>query len=367
MLFPSLFSPVGYLLQKGEHMKSKYIVFPEKRQVDVLEEEIASPAADEILCAAEKSLISIGTELHCLNGVFEPGTNWHDWVKYPFRPGYSMVGRVIAVGEDVAAVKEGDRIANYGLHQQYYKVKLAGVEKRFDIPEGIGIYVLPDAVSSEDGTWRSLAVTTQNAVRRAQFQFGEVTAVVGLGILGQLVTQFLAVAGARIIIAIDLAEKRLELARKLGATHTLQMPVQDAQEAVREITEDWMLDVVFDVTGHPAALAPCTQLVRRLGRLVLLGDTPTPGQQHLGPGVLFKSIAILGLHGYAVPERTSEFTPWTVETMSTVFFDYLMREKVDVSALVTHHYSPLQAPEAYLGLLEDRSSAVGVIFDWDKL
>ncbi len=205
-------------------MKSKYIVFPDKRQVDVWEEEIAPLEADEILCAAEKSLISIGTELHCLNGVFEPGTNWYDWVKYPFRPGYSMVGRVIEVGEDIGGIKVGDRIANYGLHQQYYKVKLAGVKKRFDIPEGIGIYVLPEAVSSEDGTWRSLAVTTQNALRRAQFQFGEVVAVVGLGILGQLVTQYLAAAGARIIIAIDLAEDRLELAAQHGATHTLQMP-----------------------------------------------------------------------------------------------------------------------------------------------
>lgn len=348
-------------------MKSKYIVFPDKRKVDVWEEEVPPPEADEILCAAEKSLISIGTELHCLNGIFEPGTNWYDWVSYPFRPGYSMVGRVIEVGEDVVGVGVGDRIASYGLHQQYYKVKLEGVKKRYDIPEGIGIYVLPDSVSSEDGTWRSLAVTAQNAVRRAQFQFGEVTAVVGLGILGQLVTQYLATAGARTIIAIDLAQERLDLARQHGATHTLQIPVQDALDPVREITGEWMLDAVFDVTGHPAALAPCTQLVRRLGRLVLLGDTPTPGQQHLGPQVLFKSIAILGLHGYAIPEQTSEFTPWTVETMSRVFFDYLVRGKVDVSSLVTHRYSPSQAPEVYLGLLEDRSSAVGVIFDWDKL
>lgn len=348
-------------------MKSKYIVFPDKRQVDVWEEEIAPTEPDEILCAAERSLISIGTELHCLNGVFEPGTNWYDWVKYPFRPGYSMVGRVIEVGEDVSGIQVGDRIASYGLHQQYYKVKQEGIKKRFDIPEGIGIYVLPEHVSSEDGTWRSLAVTAQNAVRRATFQFGEVVAVVGMGILGQLVTQYLAAAGARITIAIDLAQDRLELAHAHGATHALRMPAQEAEEAVREITEGWMLDVVFDVTGHPAALAPCTQLVRRLGRLLLLGDTPTPGQQHLGPQVLFKSIAILGIHGYAIPERTTEFTPWTVESMSRVFFDYLMAGKMDVAGLVTHRYSPVQAPEAYLGLLEDRSSAVGVILDWDRL
>jgi 2-desacetyl-2-hydroxyethyl bacteriochlorophyllide A dehydrogenase len=348
-------------------MKSKYIVFPDKRQVDVWEEEIAAPEEGETLCQAEKSLISTGTELHCLNGVFEPGTNWYDWVKYPFRPGYSMVGRVIEVGKGVTSVKAGDRIANYGLHQQYYTVQLQNLKQRFDIPEGIASYVLPDAVSSEEGTWRSLAVTTQNAVRRANFQFGERVAVVGLGMLGQLVTQYLAAAGARQIIAIDLSPSRLALAKAHGATHTLQMGVQDAVDPIRQLTKDWLLDVVFDVTGHPASLAPCIQLVRRYGRLVLLGDTPTPSQQHLGPGVVFKSISILGLHGYAVPERTTELTPWSVEVMSDIFVDYLQRGKMQVADLITHRYSPLQAAETYLGLLKDRSAALGVIFDWSTL
>ena len=348
-------------------MKSKYIVFPDKQQVAVWEEDITDPGEGEILCQAEKSLISIGTELNCLRGETDLGTNWYDWVKYPFRPGYSMVGRVIAVGPGVTCVKEGDRIANYGLHQQYYKVPLYGIAKRYDIPEGIGIYVLPDAISSEEGTWRSLAVTCQNALRRATFQFGETVGVVGLGILGQLVTQYLAAAGAYKIIVIDPVESRLALAKKYGATHALQIDVHEAVEPIRDITNDWMLDVAFDVTGHPAALAPCIQLVRRLGRLVLLGDTPMPTQQFLGPGVVFKSIAILGIHGYAVPEKTTEFTPWTVDTMSGVFFDYLMRGKMNVADLVTHRYSPLEAPQVYLSLLKNRASAVGVILDWTML
>jgi len=347
-------------------MKSKYIVYPAREQVAVWEEDITPPTEGEILCQAEKSLISIGTELHCLRGVADPGTNWYDWIKFPFRPGYSMVGRVLEVGPGVTGVKVGDRIANYGYHQQYYKVQLHA-EKRFDIPVGIGIYVLPDEISSEDGTWRSLAVTTQNAVRRCSFQFGETVGVVGLGILGQLAVQYLAAAGAHKIIVIDPVESRLALAKKHGATHALQINVNDAVEPVRHITKDWMLDVVFDVTGHPAALAPCVQLLRRFGRLVLLGDTPTPNQQYLGPGVVFKSIAILGIHGYAVPDATTEFTPWTVETMSGVFFDYLMRGKMNVADLVTHRCSPLEAPQVYLDLLKNRGSAVGVILDWSLL
>ena len=347
-------------------MKSKYIVFPDREQVAVWEEDIDPPGDTEILCKAEKSLISIGTELNCLRGISDPGTNWHDWIKFPFRPGYSMVGRVLEVGKAVQGVKPGDLIADYGVHQQYYKVQM-NAKMRPDVPEGIGIYVLPEHISSEQATWRSLAVTTQNALRRCSFQFGETVGVVGLGMLGQLVVQYLAAAGARRIIVIDTIDSRLELAKRHGATHTLKMPVQDAAKAVADITGGWMLDVAFDITGHPAVLAPTVALVRRLGRLVLLGDTPTPGQQVVGPGVVFKSIAIMGIHGYAVPDKRTEFTPWTVEEMSHVFFDYLAQGKMDVDALVTQRASPLQAPDIYAGLLKDRSRALGILLDWSAL
>lgn len=341
-------------------MKSKYIVFPDKEQVAVWEEEISPPGQGEVLCRAEKSLISIGTELNCLRGIADPGTNWHDWLKFPFRPGYSMVGHVIEVGPGVKQMKVGDRIASYNVHQQYYQV-------RVEAPVGSHIYVLPDHITSEQGTWRSLAVTTQNAVRRCTFQFGETAAVVGLGILGQLVVQYLAAAGARRIIVIDTVDSRLELAKRNGATHTLKMPVQDAGKVVEEITGGWLADVVFDVTGHPAVLAAAVTLVRRLGRLVLLGDTPTPGQQMLGPGVVSRSIAILGTHGHVVPDKKTEFAPWTIEEMSHVFFDYLSRGQMDVDNLVTRHASPLDAPDIYSGLAKDRSQALGIIFDWSML
>ena len=341
-------------------MKSKYIVFPDKEQVAVMDEEVEAPGQGEVLCRAVKSLISIGTELNCLRGIADPGTNWHDWLKFPFRPGYSMVGQVLKVGPGVKQIKVGDRIATYDVHQQIYRVQV-------EAPINNHIYVLPDHVTSEQGTWRSLAVTTQNAVRRCTFQFGETAVVVGLGILGQLVVQYLAAAGAGRIIVIDTVDSRLELARQNGATHTLKMSVQEAGEAVKDITGGWLADVVFDVTGHPAVLASAVTLVRKLGRLVLLGDTPTPGQQMLGPGVVSRSIAILGTHGYVVPDKRTEFTPWTVEEMSHVFFDYMSRGKMDVDSLITRYASPLDAPKLYYELVKDRSQALGIIFDWSIL
>lgn len=91
-------------------MKSLNIIFPDKNIVIAKEEQIdKSVNSNEILCKADKSLISIGTELFCLAGIFEKGTLWESWVKYPFYPGYSMTAKVIKVGLKVARFKEGDK------------------------------------------------------------------------------------------------------------------------------------------------------------------------------------------------------------------------------------------------------------------
>jgi 2-desacetyl-2-hydroxyethyl bacteriochlorophyllide A dehydrogenase len=333
-------------------MKSLYVVFPEPGQVEVREELIGPPGPGEILCEARKSLISTGTETHCLRGVFDPGTNWTEWVQYPFRPGYSMAARVIAVGDGVSRFREGDRVTGWAAHQSTFTAA----------PEGY--CPIPDGVSDEDATWSSLAVTTQLAVRRAQHALGETVGVVGLGILGQLVVQYVALQGARAIVAIDPTAGRLEMARAHGATHSLTMTAQECREAVAEITHGRMLDVVYEVTGLPDALAPCIRLVRKLGRVILLGDTPTPTKQCLGPGVVSDSIGILGIHGTMVPEHASEFNPWTRDEAVTLFFDYLLQGRMRVSDLVTDRFDPREAPAVYQELVRDRSAVMGAIFDW---
>jgi threonine dehydrogenase-like Zn-dependent dehydrogenase len=184
--------------------------------------------------------------------------------------------------------------------------------------------------------------------------------------LGQLVVQYLVLMGARRIVAIDTVPGRLDLARAHGATHALALQAADARGEVERITGGRMLDVVFDVTGHPAALAPCTRLLRRLGRAVLLGDTPTPSRQGMGPRVLADSLSILAIHALMRPEVASEFNPWTAEEMTALFFDYLMQHRMRVADLVTHRHDPAEAPSVYAGLLGDRSKAIGVLFDWTR-
>ena len=240
-------------------------------------------------------------------------------------------------------------------HQQYF---LANQDD---------VHILPDEISHEEGTWMSLACTTQLGVRRAEFELGAMVGIVGMGMLGQLIAQYLRLSGARIIIAIDPIQKRLGIAKKSGATHTLSLDVRSSEGQISEINGGRMLDVVYDITGRPDVLASCIPLVRKLGKVVLLGDTTTPNQQYLGPGVVFKSVAILGIHAFTYPEVATIYNPWTYKEMTSLFFEYLMQDKINVKELITHRFSPEQATSVYEKLLVDRADSIGVIFDWDLL
>jgi Zn-dependent alcohol dehydrogenase len=336
-------------------MHSLNVIFPAANQVAVQAEPVGTVGPGQVLCAAEVSLISTGTETFCLRGVFDPGTNWADWVKYPFYPGYSMAARVLEVGAGVTTLKPGDLIAAGQPHTQRFVARAADM------------LLVPDGIDADTACWMLLAVTTQLGVRRAELALGERVGVVGLGLLGQLVVQYLALSGARQVVAIDTVPFRLGLAAAHGATHTLAMDADTARAHVAELTGGQMLDAVFEVTGHPAALAPSIGLARRLGRVVLLGDTPTPSLQTLGPGVVSNSVSILGIHGSQTPESATEYAPWTRAAIAGLFFDYVRQGKMRVNDLITRRAAPQDAPQVYDQLVRDRASLMGVVFDWAGL
>jgi threonine dehydrogenase-like Zn-dependent dehydrogenase len=336
-------------------VKSRNIVFPEAGRVEVVEEDVAPPAPGEVLCRARQSLVSLGTEGNCLRGIRDSGTYWEEYIRYPFRPGYSMAAEVVAVGEGVAAHKPGDRVTSWAPHSEWFIL----VQDQ--------LFPILDGVTDEEATWATLARTTQLGVRRAELELGETALVVGLGILGQLVTQYLALSGARRVIGIDPLAKRREFALANGATHAIGLPVGEAREEVAHITGGAMADIVFDITGHPAVLAPASLLLRKLGRLVLLGDSPTPSRQNLGPRIVGDSISILGIHGMMYPAAATPFNQWTAEAMTSLFFDFLLSKRMNVASLVTHRVSPLDADEVYNSIAQRPEAALGVLFDWSRL
>jgi threonine dehydrogenase-like Zn-dependent dehydrogenase len=87
----------------------------------------------------------------------------------------------------------------------------------------------------------------------------------------------------------------------------------------------------------------------------------------LRPAVVSDSIAILGIHAHMTPSEASVFNPWIRSEEVALFLDYLTQGRMKVSDLITHRYSPVNAPDVYAGLVQDRSSSMGLIFDWSLL
>jgi 2-desacetyl-2-hydroxyethyl bacteriochlorophyllide A dehydrogenase len=336
-------------------MEALTISFTGKDLVELRMTEIEELTPNHVLVQATKTLISTGTEGIVLSRLFEPGTHWDGWVHYPFDAGYSMIGRIIKVADDVTNFKVGDRVALRQNHKQY-AVANAG-----------NLIRVPDNVPDEDASWFALAKIAQNGVRRAQHKLGDAVAIVGLGPLGQLVTQYVRLMGAREIIAIDPAEKRLELAKAHGATAILPMSVQDAKEQVMQLTDGRGPDVIYDVTGHPAVFQCALGLLPQFGKLLLLGDTGKPSEQRLTYDVVVKGLSIIGAHDGNPPGESSPYEFWSTNKIIELFFTYLKRGDMFTADLITHRFSPEDAVEAYRLLREDRSSAMGVVFDWTRI
>src|SRR4051812_40133027 len=126
------------------------ILFTGKDQVQVVSEEpLPPPGPGQINVQTTRTLISTGTEGIVLGRKFSPGTHFDTWVKYPFRPGYSHVGRVSAAGEGVTEFRVGDRVATRGSHTSQAQVMAAHAVR------------IPNEVSDDDATWTALGKIAQ--------------------------------------------------------------------------------------------------------------------------------------------------------------------------------------------------------------
>ena len=333
---------------------SKNIYFTGQNALELKDEPLPDLQAGEVRIKSTKSLISTGTESICFTRNFEPSTHWDNWVKYPFAPGYSLIGEVVGTGPGVE-LEVGSRVAARRPHHQFVVAKEEA------------LFTIPDGVSDEDASFFALAKIVQGGVRRAEHVLGERVVVIGLGLLGQLVVQYLRLLGAREIIAVDVSSERLELAKAHGATVTLQKSVADTYDDILDLTDGLGADTVYDVTGSSKVLELALPLVKKFGTMVILGDTGKPSEQRLTGHVVTRGLTIVGTHDVHPPVVSSDHVFWSHEQIVQLFFEYVARGDMNVSDLISHRYRPDEAGDAYAMLQTDRMSAMGVVFDWTEL
>ncbi|MDE0100188.1 MAG: zinc-binding dehydrogenase [Truepera sp.] len=328
-------------------MDSNNIVMIGKQQVELRQEEVSPLPEDSLLVRTRMSLISTGTECICYRGDLEEGTHWAGWVKYPFYPGYSNVGTVERVGEAVEGYEVGDRVFSTASHRQFHIVE-PPVNK------------IPDYIADKSAIWSKLGTIAQTGVRRARLELGDRVVIIGLGPLGQLLTQYTRVMGAGEVLAVDPVESRLAVAAAHGATQTFAGTAADALPFVADHTGGRLADVVFDATGHYAVFPLALKLVRNFGTLMLIGDSPHPGKQVLTADIVTRQITVCGSHNERLPDERV----WTMQQQIELLYTYLSRNQMRVDDLITKLHAPGEAPGVYTELFVNRSETIGVGFDW---
>lgn len=135
------------------------------------------------------------------------------------------------------------------------------------------VVAIPKTVPLDSASLLACGVITGlgAVVNTAKVPAGSTVAVIGAGGVGLNSVQGAAISGARRVIAVDLADSKLEAARGFGATHTVNPKKQDAKAAVREATDGRGADYVFVTVGVTSAIEQGFGLMRRGGTLVIVG------------------------------------------------------------------------------------------------
>ena len=123
-------------------------------------------------------------------------------------------------------------------------------------------------------------------VNTAQVEPGSTVVVLGCGGVGLNVVQGAAIAKAASIVAVDMHAGKLELAARLGATHTHDLADGPIDDLVRSLTNDEMADYVFVATGAPSALATAGDIVGTMGAVVIVGMPPSGVMANYDPGTM---------------------------------------------------------------------------------
>jgi threonine dehydrogenase-like Zn-dependent dehydrogenase len=256
--------------------------------------------------------------------------------------------------------------AGFALHSDY-----ASVPQRLAIP-------LPDAVSDEEGAFAALAPTAMHAARRGEIVFGEDTAVLGLGLVGQLTAQVCRIAGAR-VHAFDPFDLRVRRARQCGIEDAYAETGESAEARIREATEGRGLDSAVICFGGDAtaALQSVVKMMQeapdthRMGRIVIVGGAKVTHGFGADLGNLdLRSAARTG-PGYHDPayehgaDYPNAFVRWTTQAHLRLFTRWLEAGKLDVKSLITDRVPVEEADRACYALMDAPADHLGVIIRYD--
>ena len=312
---------------------------------------------DEVLIKVRRAGVC-GTDVHI--------HEWDDWArgrcKPPFVVGHEFAGDVVEVGALVENVRTGDRVTAEGHivdgmcllcrtgnahvcpHTKIIGVDRDGCFAEYIAMPATNVWHLDANVSYEiGGIHDPMGNAFHTALTHTELP-GATVLVTGCGPIGLFAVGIARAAGASRVIASDVNERRLEIARTMGA-HDAVHPSQ-AADAVKRATDGYGVDVVLEMSGVPSAIHQAFALVRVGGRVQMLGIPAKPMDVDFATEVIFKGITIYGVVGRRMYDTWHQMTR------------FLRSGKFDPTPVITHRVPLEEFAEAIAAIKSGEAGKV---------
>lgn len=334
-----------------------------ERTVGLWMEEVPMPEVGdhEVLIKTRKTSIC-GTDLHIYK--------WDAWaqktIPVPMVVGHEFMGEIAALGKNVKGLKEGDRVCGEGhivcgqcpncrmgrkhvcMHTKGLGVNRPGCFAEYFVLPAENVFPLPASIPDDLG---AIFDPYGNAVHTAlSFNLvGEDVLITGAGPIGIMAAAVARQAGARHVVVTDLNDYRLNLAKKMGATHAVNIKETSLDAAMCTLGIDYGFTVGLEMSGHPNGLATLTEKVRHGGNIALLGILP-PGTSIDWDLVIFKMLTIKGIYGREI------FSTWYQMV-------HLLESGLNLAPIITHQFAIDDYEKGFETMFSGQSGKV--ILNWD--
>lgn len=344
-------------------MNARQLYFVEPHRVEIREQELPPLQVGQVLVANLNSAISAGTEMLLYRGQLPADMALDESlaafgeqrVTYPTQYGYAVVGRIEAVGDGVDSDLLGKKVFSFQPHASHHICSMDS------------IMLLPDGMEPEQAVFFANMETAVNLVQDGKPRLGERVVVLGQGIVGLLTSAVLAEFPLDGLYGVDSIEGRRDRSLEAGVQAAFNPASSSDIDALRKrlkLDEGYGgADVVFELTGTPAALDLAVALCAYSGRIVVGSWYGTKREQiNLGERFHRNRMTIVSSQVSTIsPELSGR---WDKTRRFSVAWERISRCRP--AKFVSHNFPFSEAAEAYRLLDESPQATTQVIFNYEN-
>ncbi len=346
-------------------MKNRAAYMTGINKIEIREIEVPVPKEKEVLVKLEYVGIC-GSDVHYL----EHGKIGDFIVNGDFILGHECAGTIVAIGAKVETLKVGDKVAlepgrtcgqcefcktgRYNLCPDVVFLATPPYHgclmNYIAFPENMA-FKLPEMISTKEGALVEPLAVGMHAAKQGNVKLGDSVVILGSGTIGLVTLLACKAFGATDITVVDVIPKRLEYAKKLGATTVINATEVDVLAEIDKLTNHQGVDIVIETAGSVKTIAQTPYLIKNGGCIVLVGMAPEDTIEFNFAKIMAKEAEIKSVFRY------KNIYPQAIQAIS--------KGVIDISGIITHEFAFDDVSKAFDFVINHKEEVVKAVIKID--